>query len=302
MNKNILNTLQVLLEEARCSKEVNDRFRAKAYAKAIKNIESYPYELTHDNICDLDVGKKIRDKILEIIDTGSLRRVSKNSFEKSEVINKFTKIWGVGPVKANKLWELGARSLNDVHKHKDILTDNAIIGLKYYEDFQIRQKREEVEKTAFKISRKILEINPRLKLRVCGSFRRRVQTCGDLDILISGKDCLKNLVQKLQDEGLLQESLGIGKTKYMGICIVAGRAFRIDIEFIKPEEWAFALLYFTGSGPFNERQRSIAKQKGYSLSEHGIKNVKTGEYVRLNTERQIFNFLGMKYLAPWDRV
>lgn len=302
MNEVIINNLQVLLEEARASKEVKDRFRAKAYTKAIKEVKNYKGELTLEKVSELDVGAKIRDKIIEIIKTGSLHGVSSDSFEKTQAIGLFTKIWGVGPVKATELWDLGARSIEDVQKHVDILTDNAIIGLKYYEELQIRQPRKEVEKTAFKISRKILEINPNLKLRVCGSFRRRAETCGDMDILICGAESLQALVEKLKDTGLLQESLGVGKTKYMGICTVAGNAFRIDIELIQPHEWAFALLYFTGSGPFNERQRTIAKKMGYSLSEHGMKDVKSGEYVKgLTSERAIFDFLGMQYLAPWER-
>jgi DNA polymerase/3'-5' exonuclease PolX len=76
----------------------------------------------------------------------------------------------------------------------------------------------------------------------------------------------------------------------------------VDFEVIEEKEWPFALLYFTGSGAFNERQRLIAKKMGYSLSEHGLRDVDTGEYVSgIKNERQIFEFLGMDYLPPWDR-
>jgi DNA polymerase/3'-5' exonuclease PolX len=74
------------------------------------------------------------------------------------------------------------------------------------------------------------------------------------------------------------------------------------METIKPHEWPFALLYFTGSGTFNERQRLVAKKMGYSLSEHGLKDVDTKEYVPgLTSEKDIFKFLDMTYLVPWDR-
>ena len=153
-------------------------------------------------------------------------------------------------------------------------------------------------------------------MKICGSYRRKLDTCGDMDILLTGvrplEPKLNTIVTRLQRWGVLQETLCLGKTKYMGITHISdGTAFRIDMEIVQPSEWPFALLYFTGSGTFNERQRTIAKQQGYSLSEHGLMEVATGEYVkrinlggknvRLLSEKQIFEFLGMEYILPEDR-
>lgn len=314
-NELVLANLQVLLKEATTSREVKDRFRAKAYRNAIKAIKNLNYELESgaDAAKLPGVGKKIAEKIQEIIDTGKLHQVEElgeDKITKTRILGQLAKIWGVGPVKAQELWNLGARSVDDVHKYKDNLTDNQLVGLKYYHDLQKRVPCEQVGELADKIGKVInklaAEMSVSIKHRICGSFRRRVPTCGDMDLLLteeSGKEILKQVVQRLIEKDILLETLGLGPTKYMGITRTSdGTHFRIDMEVIKPHEWPFALLYFTGSGQFNERQRLLAKKKGYTLSEHGLRDVDTGEWIPLESERAIFEFLGMEYLPPWARA
>ncbi len=315
-NDLIIANLQVLLKEAQSSKEIKDRFRARAYRNAIKAIQNCNYQLESgkDALQLNGIGQKIADKIQEIIDTGQLHQVDElgaEQLEKTKTLTLFAAIWGVGPVKAQELWDMGARSINEVEEdYQHLLNDNQKIGLKYFHDLQQRAPRWQVEEIAKKVTAEIRQIQRDLgwsvKSRICGSFRRKVETCGDMDILLCetfNKPVLNELVDRLTKTGLLIETLGIGPTKYMGITRTStGVAFRIDMEVIKPHEWPFALLYFTGSGPFNERQRLVAKKMGYSLSEHGLKDVEIGSYVEgITSERKIFEFLGMEYLAPWDR-
>lgn len=315
-NDLIIANLQVLLKQANSSRETNDRFRARAYRNAIKAIQNCnrPIESGADARSLDGIGAKIADKIQEIIDTGSLHQVSRlgaEELEKNKVLNLFSGIWGVGPVKAEELWRLGARSIEDVNEnYTNVLNDNQLIGLRYYYDLQKRIPHKEVTRISKKVMSTITEIKKDLgwsvTARVCGSYRRRAETCGDMDILLcekNGRPILQELVNRLCLNKVLVENLGIGPTKYLGICKTSdGTAFRIDMEVIKPEEWPFALLYFTGSGPFNEKQRLVAKKKGYSLSEHGLKDVELGTYVKgLKNERDIFEFLEMEYLEPWNR-
>jgi len=315
-NALITANLQVLLKEAQSSKETKDRFRARAYRNAIKALENCSYELESgkDALQLPGIGKKIADKIQEIIDTGKLHQVDElgaDQLERTKILTEFTAIWGVGPVKAQELWDMGARSIEDIKEdHQHLLNDNQKIGLRYFDDLKERIPRWQVEEIARKVTAEVRQIQRDLgwsvKSRICGSYRRKVATCGDMDVLLcetNDQPVLNEIVDRLTKAGLLIETLGIGPTKYMGVTKTStGAAFRIDMEVIKPHEWPFALLYFTGSGPFNERQRLVAKKMGYSLSEHGLKNVEIGTFEKgITSERQIFEFLGMKYLAPWDR-
>jgi hypothetical protein len=80
------------------------------------------------------------------------------------------------------------------------------------------------------------------------------------------------------------------------------RARRVDILYTYPEHYPYAILYFTGSKEFNVAMRKWALDHGYSLNEHGLTNMSTGEHVEgLATEKNIFDFLGLEYIEPTNR-
>ena len=79
---------------------------------------------------------------------------------------------------------------------------------------------------------------------------------------------------------------------------------RIDIMYTRPEEYPFAILYFTGSGDFNQRMRADALKMGYTMNEYSIKNTDTKKKVDqiFMNEKDIFKFLNYDYLKPEDRI
>lgn len=82
----------------------------------------------------------------------------------------------------------------------------------------------------------------------------------------------------------------------MGICHYKDELHhRIDIKYYPIQEFAFAVLYFTGSDMFNRKMRLEAIEKGYHLSDHGMhkvikngKNQQKGAPIKCKTEKQIF--------------
>ena len=86
---------------------------------------------------------------------------------------------------------------------------------------------------------------------------------------------------------------------------------RIDIKVYPVEEFAYALLYFTGSDHFNRSMRHYAKARGYSLSDHGIVHATKvdGHHVVRGTrnlfpakcEADIFAALGLDFVEPHAR-
>lgn len=310
-NRRIIEALQVLLEKEKRSTEKTAVYKISAYKKTIQIISGLDRDLKSGKEAQefKGIGKKIGAKIDEIIKTGRLQAAEDAKIEQAEA-EDFCKVWGIGPKTSQHLREKGIKTIGQLRKKQQLLTDAQKIGLKYYEDFQKRVQRSKVLTIVNQIKRAIIEFekinNISLLIRACGSFRRRVETCGDLDILLSvkkGKTNLEEIVAYLCEMGILKETLGLGNTKYMGVVkLNTGIAFRIDIEFIKRSEWPFALLYFTGSGSFNERQRQIAKKKGFRLSEHGFYDVLKEKYVcGIKTEKDIFDYLGMDYLEPYER-
>jgi NAD-dependent DNA ligase len=86
-----------------------------------------------------------------------------------------------------------------------------------------------------------------------------------------------------------------------------GVARRVDFLYAPPNEYAFAILYFTGSKIFNTVMRQKALNQGYTLNEHGICHLtadkKKGSQVSqpFPNEKAIFDFLGMPYRTPLER-
>ena len=94
----------------------------------------------------------------------------------------------------------------------------------------------------------------------------------------------------------------------MGICKLPRHKTnrRLDMIYTDYTNYSFTLLYFTGSGQFNIDMRNHALSLGYSLSEYGLKYSKgknKGNFVehKFENEKDIFEFLGIKYIKPEDR-
>ena len=61
------------------------------------------------------VGKKLADKIIEILESGKLRKLDElSSNEDLKTIDLFTNLWGAGPTTAQNWVRLGYRTLDDL--------------------------------------------------------------------------------------------------------------------------------------------------------------------------------------------
>ena len=96
----------------------------------------------------------------------------------------------------------------------------------------------------------------------------------------------------------------------MGVCFFEGQHHRIDIKHYPVSEYAFALMYFTGSDVFNRQVRTTALTQGLKLSDKGFETVerngkhrvwKGGAIPMMRTEEDIFKFLDLHYCPPERR-
>ena len=306
MNEKIIETLNLLIKKVSATKEPNYRFKIISYKKAISAIKSYDGKIASlNNARDVlktqfKDPKKIMTKIEELMSTGEVKEALLNN--RLKAIDSLKNIVGIGAVKAADLYNKhGITNISTLRKKPKLLTRAQQIGIKYYEKGQDVIPREDIKQYEDKLKK---HVQKGMKMSVVGSYRRNAKTSGDVDILVS---CEKNedyhkYVGKLSEVGLLEDHFSYGKLKWLGYAKLKNTYRRVDILFTPPEEYAFALLYFTGSGDFNERMRFIAKTKGYRLNEHGIINLKTKQNVYLKTEQEIFKFLDMTYVEPENRT
>jgi DNA polymerase lambda len=101
----------------------------------------------------------------------------------------------------------------------------------------------------------------------------------------------------------------------MGVCKLLHKkwARRIDLIVVPYNEWACAILYFTGSGHYNRSMRLLARKSGMSLSQHSLNTgvirhpkhaevkLSDGQPLVTQTEEDVFRLLGLSYRPPCDR-
>ncbi|XP_075946683.1 DNA polymerase lambda [Anarhichas minor] len=320
-NKHITDKLEVL---AKAYTHQGDRWRALGYSKAVNALKSYHKPITsYQEACLIPgIGKRMADKIDEIMESGHLRKLD-HLGEAVPVLELFTNIWGAGTKTAQLWYQQGFRTLEDI-RTKAHLSNTQKIGLKHYDDFLDRMPREEAAAVEKVLKEAAKAIDPGLVAMACGSYRRGKATCGDVDVLISHPDgkshkgVFSKVLQNLRDSGFLTDDLvsheeNGEQKKYMGVCRLPGpdrRHRRLDIIVVPYDEFACSLVYFTGSAHFNRSMRALAKTKRMSLSEHSLNKdvvrqgslkVYRGTPFTTPTEKDVFSLIGIPYRQPHER-
>jgi len=295
------------------------RFKSLAYKKAMDGIRKMEGPLTSaEQVKGLPgVGEKIYEKVVEILETGGLKAAERMK-ERTNVVglSELLGVHGIGPVKAKALIAAGIRDVAGLKvaatANPKLLTESQRLGLKYYEAGLQRIPREEMVQHETKL---IEGIPGGLKGTVVGSYRRGAASSGDIDMLISytggvkekeASSAFKEFVSRLETNGYIIDTLVSGEKKWMGyVRIGDGLARRLDLMLTPPKEFAYAILYFTGSDKFNIAFRRYCLEHGYTLNEHTMKPVKEGDNIAvplMADERDIFTFMGLTYVNPTERV
>lgn len=236
----------------------------------------------------------------------------------SSVYQDLITVFGIGDKLAKKLIEkYSLKSVKElqklVEKSKVELPESVITGLKYFGKVKNAIPRSEITQIREYIYDIFQKLDPNLVFDICGSFRRKRPTSNDIDLLVTSyeykSDNLKKIVEELTKQKFIIERLSgeDSKTKFMGLCQYKNNSIRrLDIRYVDIESFFPAYLYFTGSYEFNERMRGIAKRQGYKLNEYGLYKLDVNDskerLIKIYSEKDVFDILGMNYLEPWDRV
>ena len=294
-------------------KQKGEHFRARAYSKAKETIM-----LIEEPITSIDqlkgkkgIGKTILAKMKEFKDTGNFKVLEK---AKNDPILMFTDVYGIGPKKAQELVKKhSVTTIQELRDRQDeLLNDVQKKGLKYYEDVLERIPRAEIVKYDKLLQREFNKVkNSNSSLQIVGSYRRGASDSGDIDVIISDpandEQVFVKFIDALIKKKLLVEVLSRGNVKSLGVSRLTkkSKARRIDFMFSPKKEFAFALLYFTGSKAFNTVMRRRALDLGYSMNEHGFHNMVDGKKLLslhdTSYRKSVFDFLGMEFRGPTER-
>ena len=298
-------------------KPANYTFKARAYKTAIDACQALSIPITSvEDVKGLPgIGEKILEKITEIITTGTL--AAANRVEQRidlPSLKLFEGVHGIGPVKAKQLVDAGYKTIKDLGKATTpkLFTAAQTLGLKHYEAGLQRIPRSEM--ITFE-SQLLSHVPAHLTGILTGSYRRGASSSGDIDMLLKGNGSSEDLtafatfVACLKSTGLIVDQLISGPKKWMGYAqLPGGLARRLDLMLTPPEEYAYAILYFTGSDKFNVAFRNHCLSLHYSLNEHTLsvdpkwKGTVPPSAPPMTKEEDIFAFVGLQYIEPTARV
>jgi len=177
------------------------------------------------------------------------------------------------------------------------------------------------------LSSVIHKIDPKLVVECTGSYRRGEHHCKDIDLMVThpqyktqddtySTNLLNDIADALTKNGYLVDIIGSGSHQIIGVVKLSGTYphRKFEIKVYPMENFYTGLLHFTGPAEFNRQMRRIAKLKGYKLSEYFLaprhslimnrkssRDYKLGHAVHLNSEKDIFDILGLPYRKPEER-
>jgi len=262
------------------------------------------------------VGSAISDKIAELVATGRLGFLERLHGEVPATLVELLEIPGVGPKTVRLLWErLGIETLEDL---RTALRAGTLRGAPGLSEKGIAGLRSGVEMLDRRSSRMTLGTAERLVTGVAalladvpgvrtivpaGSFRRRRETIGDLDLLVETDDPAA-VIDRFITLPLVDVVLNAGSHK-AAVRLAGGP--QVDLMVMPPGASGTYLVHFTGSKEHNVRLRAIARDRGWSLSEKGFLRLAddgeplTGpaaELRTLATEAEVYAFLGLASIPP----
>jgi len=285
-------------------------FKIRAYRNGADIVANHPHQLAALDASGLreipGIGKDLAARILEIAQTGGAAYHRELVAEFPPTILDLLHLQGVGPKTVATLYrELDIRTLDDLQQAATDGRIRSLRGMGTRKEGLILKALEERRRHA---GRHLLSDTheaadalvgylrghaPAASIEPVGSLRRGCDTCGDVDILVSGADA--SLMDDFVGYELVERVLVHGATKSS---ILTRGGFQADLRLVSVESRGAALQYFTGSKSHNIALRDRAIGLGFKLNEYGLFRSDDGTPVAGAREEDVYEALGMAWIPP----
>lgn len=287
-------------------------FRTLAYRKAAHTVENLSEDIedirNEGRLQELPgIGTKIAKKIEEIVDTGGSLEYLENLKKEFPVdYDALIAVEGLGPKSIKQLYkELGIKNLDDLEKNAkrhrirrlkgmgETTERKILLNLDYARKSTGRKLLGHTLPIAEKIKNELDSLDYVERVEIAGSIRRRKETVGDIDILVTTNQPLE-VMAYFTGMDMVRDVVVSGPTK--STVRLKENGIDVDLRVFDDESFGSALMYFTGSKETNVALRRIAISKGLKLSEYGV--FRGQKIVAGTTEEDVFKSLGMQYIEP----
>jgi DNA polymerase (family 10) len=309
-NADVADQLDLLADISEIRGE--DSFRVSAYRRAalrVRESSALVAQLALDGKAkDLNgIGQTIENKIVEIVEDGEIHALTKRKAEIPADVVRFTKLPGLGPKTARKIWqELGVTTVAELKEAAEAqrLRTLAGVGARLEENvlkaLEAPEPAEEPRRTllgkalpALQAVVSVLAEHPACdRVSLAGSARRYKETVRDLDIIATASDPAA-LIDYFTKLDWVVEVAAKGDTK---ATVVSADGFRFDLRVVPPESYGNLLQHFTGSKQHNVALRERAVRKKLSISEYGVLDTESDETFTTTDEEELYSFLGYQFI------
>ena len=303
-----------------------DLFRVLAYRNAARTIESLSQPVAQlleegKNLKKLKlpgIGKSMAEHIAEIIKTGTLQALKQLRKKLPATLDELLEIEGLGPKRTKQLYEkLGISSIKKLEQGIDSGKVEALPGFGKKSVEKIRQAIQNLAKRpkrfklldADQLVRPLIEYLRKERtiqqLEVAGSYRRRMETVGDIDIL-AASDSPEAVMQRFQTYPEVERVVAAGTTRGT---VILRSGLQVDLRILPGRCYGAALHYFTGSKAHNIAVRTLGVDRGLRISEYGVfrvpkgkkadeVGVEEGERIGGAREEDVFKAVSLDYMPP----
>jgi DNA polymerase/3'-5' exonuclease PolX len=293
---------------------LGEKFKPEAYRRAARSIETLTEDLSRvaarNELRTIPgVGEAIEEKIREYLSSGQIPYYERLRREVPAGLVELMHLPGLGPKTARRFWtELGIEGPQEL---SEAIDRGRLDGVKGFGAKKIDQIRtaldarraapaggsgrapiETVYPLAERIVRALKAVPGTEQAEVAGSFRRRRESVGDLDILVTSKDAEK-VFDAFSALPEVREVRLRGGTKET---VILSTGLQVDLRVVEPASFGAALQYFTGSKDHNVRLRTIARDRGLKINEYGV--FRGEERVAGRTEEEVYATLGLAWIPP----
>jgi DNA polymerase (family 10) len=291
------------------------RYRVLAYGTAAKAIRESPVsvaELAREGRATEipGVGKTLAEKIVALLETGEIPAAVKLKAKFPPTLIAVTRVPGVGSKTARRLFEeLGVADLDDLKQAAEAekIRDLKGLGPKVEENVLAALERlgdpgegpgrlllSAVRPIAYELAEALREHPAANRVEVAGSVRRWAETCKDIDLIATAEEPAA-LAEHLAKHPLVAAA---GKPGPNGVRAQTHNGISVDLRIVPPAAFGNLLQHFTGSQAHNVQLREEAVARGFSVSEHGVTEVESGEVELCADERAVYSRLGYEYVEP----
>jgi len=296
-----------------------NQYRVRAYRDAARTISTLSRNVSQmveegEDLTQLPgIGEDLAGKIEQIVNTGDLKQLEEIEQRTPPELAEMLDVAGLGPKRVQKIYEeLGVTSMDELKEAAAQSQIRDLHGLgpkterKIAEDLErwsaesdeVRTRRDVAEERVEPLLDYLRTIDGIERVEAAGSYRRKKETVGDLDILAIS-EAGEEVISQFVDYEDVEEIVSQGETRST---VVFRSGLHVDLRVVEEKSYGAALLYFTGSKQHNITLRNMALDEDLKINEYGVWDTTVEstrqEQIAGETEEEIYDIFDLPWIPP----